>query len=170
MLNLIMALVGCFTTSIYNHQFTDVDGNNFSMTSCQGKKILLVNIATGDARVNQLAGLQQLHQQYGDSLVIIAFPSNSFGDEPKTNGEIKQFCQINYGASFTIASKNAVSGTGIQSIYSWLAQSSENGVMNGTVGGDFQKFLIDKNGALIGVFAPSVLPGDNSLVQAITEN
>lgn len=158
------------TTSIYTLQFQDTDGNTVSMSQYQNKKILLVNIATNGTRVNQLAGLQQLHQQYGDSVVIIAFPSNSFGHEPRTNTEIKQFCQSNYGVTFKIAAKNPVAGTGIQSIYFWLAHTSENGVMNGTVGGDFQKFLIDKNGSLIGVFAPSVTPTDSLIVDALTGN
>ncbi len=158
------------TTSIYTLQFADTDGNVVNMSSYQNKKILLVNIATNGARVNQLAGLQQLHQQYGDSVVIIAFPSNSFGHEPRSNAEIKQFCQNNYSVSFKIAAKNPVTGTGIQSIYYWLAHTSENGVMNGTIGGDFQKYLIDKNGLLVGVFAPSVAPTDSLIVEALTSS
>jgi glutathione peroxidase len=156
------------STSIYTLQFTDVDGNQVSMSNYQNKKILLVNIATGSPRVSQLAGLQQLHQTYGDSLVIIAFPSNSFANETRSNAEIKQFCQSNYGVTFKIAAKNPVAGAGIQSIYNWLAQASENGVMDGTVGRDFQKFLISKEGTLIGVFAPSVVPTDPQILNAIT--
>lgn len=157
-----------FTTSIYTLQFTDVDGNQVSMNSFQGKKILLVNIATGSSRIGQLTGLQQLHQTYGDSVVIIAFPSNSFDNEARTNAEIKQFCQGNYGVTFRIAAKNSVTGAGVQSIYNWLANISENGVMNGTVGRDFQKFLISKQGSLIGVFSPSVAPTDPLIVNALT--
>lgn len=158
------------TTSIYTLQFTDVDGNTVSMANYQNKKILLVNIATNSSRVGQLTGLQQLHQTYGDSVAIIAFPSNSFGHESRTNEEIKQFCQNNYGVSFKIAAKNPVTGAGLQPIYNWLAQSGENGVMNGTVGNDFQKFLINKDGMLIGVFAPSVTPTDSQIVNALTGN
>ncbi|HWR33556.1 MAG TPA: hypothetical protein VN451_08525 [Chitinophagaceae bacterium] len=157
-------------TSIYTLQFQDTDGNTIPMSNYQNKKILLVNIATNGTRVSQLAGLQQLHQTYGDSVAIIAFPSNSFGHEPRTNAEIKQFCQNNYGVTFKIAAKNSVAGTGIQSIYNWLAHASENGVMDGIVGGDFQKFLIDKTGSLIGVFAPSVAPMDSLVVNALTGN
>jgi glutathione peroxidase-family protein len=51
-----------------------------------------------------------------------------------------------------------------------LAQTSENGMMNGTTGGDFQKFLIDKNGLLIAVFAPSIAPMDSLIVNALTNN
>lgn len=169
MYNLIFGVISLWLTDFYTLQITDVDGNSVNMSSYQNKKILLVNIGTGSPRVSQLAGLQQLQQTYGDSLVIIAFPSNSFANETRTNAEIKQFCQNNYNVTFKIAAKNPVSGTGIQPIYNWLALVSENGVMNGAVGRDFQKFLIGKDGSLMGVFAPSVDPMDAQLINAITD-
>jgi len=170
MIKILISSLIFFTTSIYTLQFHDVDGNNITMSAYQNKKILLVNIATGSLRVSQLSGLQQLNQLYGDSLVIIAFPSNSFGHETRTNAEIKQFCQSNYGVTFLIAEKNPVTGTDIQSVYNWLAHSSENGMMDGVVGGDFQKFLVNKDGLLIGVFSPSMNPMDSIIQNAITAN
>jgi glutathione peroxidase len=154
-------------TSFYSLQFTDIDGNTISMNQYAGKKILLVNIATGSARVNQLAGLQQLHQQYGDSLVIIGFPTNSFSHETRTNAEIKQFCQSNYGVTFLLAAKNPVAGTEIQPVYHWLTYVSENGEMDGPIGADFQKFLVSETGELIGVFSPSLDPTSNEIRNAI---
>jgi glutathione peroxidase len=156
------------TTSVYTLQYNDIDGNQISMSIYSSKKILIVNIATNSSKISQLAGLQQLYQTYGDSLEIIAFPSNSFGNEPKSNAEIKSFCQANYGVTFKIASKNPVAGTGVQSIYYWLSHVSENGVMNEEVIGDFQKYLIDKNGNLIGVFSPSTNPMGSEIVNAIS--
>jgi glutathione peroxidase len=155
-------------SSIYNLGFQDIDGNNYLMDQCQGKKILLVNIATESSRVNQLGELQQLYQAHHDSLIIIAFPSNSFGKEHRSNIAIKNFCQNQYGISFPIASKNPVAGPGLQSIYYWLTSIGENQMMADPVKGDFQKYLIDKNGLLIGVFAPSVSPLSNEIIQAIT--
>lgn len=159
-----------FLTSIYNLEYTDVTGNTVSMSTCRNKKILLVNIATAGPRTQQLAGLQQLQQLYGDSLIIIAFPSNSFGHEPKSNSEIKQFCQNNYAATFRIAQKKPVTGNNAQPIYKWLADKNENNAMNGAVNGDFVKFLIDKDGSLIGVFSPAVEPMDMLIQNAITGN
>lgn len=170
MYNILLGVYCLFITSIYSLSFTDTDGNTVTMNQFQGKKILLVNIATGSPRVNQLADLQQLQQQYGDSLVIIAFPSNSFGNESRSDAAIKQFCRSNYGATYRIAAKNSVLATGLQPIYSWLADISENGMMTGVVGGDFQKFLIDKEGNLVGVFSPSVKPTHSSVISAITGN
>src|SRR5689334_4918083 len=106
-----LLLISVFvSTSIYSVHFNNIDGNDQSFSSYEGKKILIVNIATGSQRVNQLAGLQQLHNQYHDSLVIVAFPSNSFGHESRSNSEIKSFCQSNYSVAFTLAEKGSVTG------------------------------------------------------------
>jgi glutathione peroxidase len=170
-MNLLMLIPSLwFFTSIYTLSFTDTDGNTVSMSSFQNKKILLVNIATNSPRVEQLTGLQQLKQQYGDSLVVIAFPSNSFGNETRTDAGIKQFCQQNYGVNFVIASKGSVSGFSVQPVYDWLKHTAQNGVMDVEILRDFQKVLINKDGNIIGVFAPGVSPTDSSIMSAITTN
>lgn len=168
-----MSLITCLAfimlnSSIYNLQFQDIDGNTVSMSQYQGKKILLVNIATGSPRVSQLAGLQQLHQQYGDSLVVIGFPSNSFGSESRSNAEIKQFCQANYGVTFLLAAKTEVAGQQAHPIFNWLANVSENGVIGVPAQKNFQKFLISKNGTLVAYYVPVVEPTDTSVTEAIT--
>lgn len=170
-MNLFMFLTSLVLyTSIYSLSFTDTDGSTVNMSSFQNKKILIVNIATNSPRVGQLTGLQQLKQQYGDSLVIIAFPSNSFGNETRSDAEIKQYCQQNYNVNFFIASKNSVFGLYIQPVYNWLKHTEENGVMDVEIMSDFQKILINNDGNIIGVFAPGVSPTDTSIVNAITIN
>lgn len=170
-MNLFMFLTSLVLyTSIYSLSFTDTDGSTVNMNSFQNKKILLVNIATNSPRVGQLTGLLQLKQQYGDSLVIIAFPSNSFGNETRSDAEIKQYCQQNYNVNFFIASKNSVFGLYIQPVYNWLKHTEENGVMDVEIMSDFQKILINNDGNIIGVFAPGVSPTDTSIVNAITIN
>lgn len=171
MYNFFTALIAFVLTNFYSLQFSDTDGNTVSMNGFQNKKILIVNIATGNGqRIGQLAGLQQLQQQYGDSLVVIVFPSNSFGNESRTNSQIKQFCQENYGATFRIAEKTNVTGNDVHPVFNWLSAVSENGVMNVTVAKDFQKFLIGKDGSLAGIFSPSVDPMSQEVISAITEN
>lgn len=170
-MNLFMFLTSLVLyTSIYSLSFTDTDGSTVNMSSFQNKKILIVNIATNSPRVGQLTGLLQLKQQYGDSLVIIAFPSNSFGNETRSDAEIKQYCQQNYNVNFFIASKNSVFGLYIQPVYNWLKHTEENGVMDVEIMSDFQKILINNDGNIIGVFAPGVSPTDTSIVSAITIN
>jgi glutathione peroxidase len=164
---LITALL--FNSSIYSFTISDTQGVPVPLSNFQHKALLIVNIATNDTtRTVQLAGLQQLQQQFADSLVVIGFPSNSFGHEPRSNAEIKQFCQSTYGVSFLLAAQGPVKGANVQPVYHWLGRLSENSVMDNEVKGDFQKYLIDKDGNLVGVFSGKVLPMDNQLVSAIT--
>lgn len=157
-------------TSIYSFTVSDTQGGSIQFGNFANKKILIVNIATGDtAKLTQLAGLQQLQQQFADSLIIIAFPSNSFGNESRTNVEIKQFCESNYGASFLIASKGSVKGANIQPLYDWITKLSENGVMNSEIKDNYQKYLINGTGNLIGIFSGKILPMDSQLISAITQ-
>lgn len=168
MISLLISAVFSISVSFYTLSFQDCDGNIINMNNYQGKKVLIVNIATGSEKVSQLTGLQQLQQQYNDSLVVIVFPSNSFGHESRNDSEVKQFCQSGFNSTFIIAAKSPVTGGGINNVFNWLAHHSQNGEMNAPAGGDFQKFLVDRDGMLIGVFSPKVSPLDDELVQAIT--
>jgi glutathione peroxidase len=170
MLKILLSFSLLLLISFHNLSFQNVDGNTINMSSFQGKKVLIANIATNSDKVNQLAGLQQLQQQYGDSLVVIVFPSNSFGHESRSNTEIKQYCQSNYNSTFIIAAKSSVTGTDINTVFDWLANKTLNGEMDAVTGGDFQKFLVDKDGMLIGVFSPKVSPTDSEIIEAITKS
>lgn len=170
MYKLLFLAIAAHLGSIYDFQVTDVDNNTINFSNFQGKKILLVNIATGSTNVSQLEQLQQLQQQHTDSLVVIGFPSNSLGHEPRSNSEIKQFCQEQYGANFRLAAKGSVRGADIQPLYNWLTHQSENGVLSNEVLADFQKFLVGRNGLLIGVFGPGVNPMDSTILNAISNN
>lgn len=170
MFNIALSLITFLLTSFYSLQFQDVNGATINMSSFQGKKLLLVNIASNSPFVGQIGQLQQLKQQFGDSLVVIAFPSNSFGNEPKTNAEIKQFCETTYNSTFIIASKGSVSGSGLLSVYDWLSKAADNGDADISIGGDFQKVLIAKDGSIQGTFSPKLNPLHPSIIQAINTN
>lgn len=163
----ILSLFAFLLSSFYSLQIQTSAGDTVSMNNLQGKKVLLVNIATGSDKVGQLAELQQLQQRYADSLVVIAFPSNSFGKEAKSDTEIKAFCETNYNTSFIIAAKAPVTGPTAQPVYDWLAKASENGVMNLPVGNDFQKILIGGNGTIQGIFSSKISPLHTNIIQAI---
>lgn len=167
---ILFSLITAFllNTSFHSLQFQDVDGNTVSMNQFEGKKILLVNMATNSSRISQLSGLQQLHEQYGDSVVVIGFPSNSFGHEPLSDSAIKSFCQNNYSVSFLLAAKNPIAGPLNQSVYNWLTSITENSVTDDPVKGDFQKYLISETGTLIGIFSPAVEPMSNQLTSALS--
>jgi glutathione peroxidase len=138
----------------------------------QGKKILIVNIASGsEYAAVQLPQLQQLHQLYKDSLSIVAFPSNDFGHEPLTDAELKLLLQETYQTSFDVSIKSGVkdSTATTHAVYQWLQRPNENGAMAIKVKNDFQKYLIDKTGSIIGVFGPKTKPLDAALIAAITQ-
>jgi glutathione peroxidase len=165
-----ISIFSILLVSIYSLQITDIDGISIPMSNFQGKKILLINIASGSNKVNQLHELRTLQQQYADSLVIIAFPSNSFNNEPFINAEIKNFCDTGYQSNFIITSKCSVSGSTAHPIFQWLASKNANGDIDAPAQADFQKFLIDENGKVISVLSPKIRPMDPDMVNAITGN
>ena len=169
MIKILIASVLLLGTSIYSFTITNTQGGNIPLSDYQHKTLLLVNIATGNqARVGQLAGLQQLQQEYADSLVVIAFPSNSFGNEDLSNEELLHYCQYNYSSTFLVAAKGSVDSTDMQPIYNWLTKKTENGIMDSRVKSDFQKYIINRDGNLSGVFSGAVLPTDSLFKAAIT--
>lgn len=156
------------STNLYDYSFIDINGNEVSMNQFKGKKILLVNTASKCGFTPQYEGLQKLHEQHGEKVVLIGFPCNQFlGQEPKGEEEIQAFCQKNYGVEFLMASKISVKGKDQHPIYNWLTNKSLNGVEDSKVSWNFQKYLIDENGKLVQHFAPKVKPMSDEIVNAI---
>lgn len=137
------------------HDFTvkDIDGNNFSLASLKGKKVLVVNVASKCGLTPQYEQLQELYEKYRHlNFVIIGFPANNFmGQEPGSNLEIKEFCTANYGVTFPMMEKISVKGKDQSPLYQWLTKKSENGVMDQKVTWNFQKFMVDEEGHLVDV-------------------
>jgi glutathione peroxidase len=157
--------------SIYSLSVADVDNGSINFNNYRGKKILIVNTATGNSQANQqIAELQQLYLQYQDSLVIIAFPSNSFGNEPGTNAEIKSMMQGTYGVTFPIAVKSWVRGDSANIIYKWLSDKLQNEMMNSKATRDYQKYLINGSGKLVAKFDSIVNPLNARIQNAISNN
>jgi glutathione peroxidase len=145
--------------SIYEFKVEALDGGTIDFSAYKGKKILIVNTASACGYTPQYEGLQALYAKYSDKLVIVGFPANNFGgQEPGTNGEIKEFCKKNYGVSFPMAAKVSVKGDDTAPIFKWLTQKSLNGVMDAEIRWNFTKFLIDENGNLLSKFDSKVAP------------
>lgn len=154
--------------SIYSLSIADVNDGSINFNNYRGKKILIVNTATGNTAANQqLVQLQQLYQQNQDSLVVIAFPSNSFGREPGTNQQVKSLMQGTYGVTFPIAVKTWVRGDSANIVYQWLSSKLQNEMMNSRVIRDYQKYLVDGTGRLIAKFDSSVSPLNAAIQDAI---
>jgi glutathione peroxidase len=146
--------------SCYDFTVKAISGEDFPLSSLKGKKVLFVNVASKCGLTPQYAQLQELYDKYGpDKFVIIGFPANNFGkQEPGTNEEIQEFCQVNYGVTFPMMEKISVKGEDIHPLYKWLTQKSENGKEDAEVKWNFQKFMIDENGNWVGYADPKTLP------------
>ena len=155
------------------HDFVveDIYGDSFDLSDLKGKKVLVVNTASKCGLTPQFEGLQALYEQYGgDDFVIIGFPANNFADqEPGTNEEIAQFCQMNYGVSFPMMSKISVKGDDMHPLYQWLTQKSVNGKFDAEVTWNFQKFMIDENGQLVDFAEPKETPDSEKIVGWISD-
>lgn len=144
--------------SIYDITITLTDGQTIKMDSFRGKKILIVNTASGCGYTPQYEKLEALYRQHHDSLVIIAFPSNDFKQqEPGTDADIAAFCKKNYGVTFPIAQKESVKkGLHQQVLYKWLTDPSQNGWNDRAPDWNFCKYLISENGVLLRVMNAGV--------------
>lgn len=144
------------------HDFTvkSIDGQMYALSQLKGKKVLVVNTASKCGFTPQYADLEKLFKKYKDhNFIIIGFPANNFlWQEPGTDSEIITFCQLNYGVSFPMMSKISVKGKDIHPLYSWLTKKEQNGVMNSSVSWNFQKYMIDESGKLVGVVSPKTNP------------
>jgi glutathione peroxidase len=153
------------TNSIYDYNIKNISGDNITMESFKGKKILIVNVASECGFTKQYADLQKLHETYGEKLVIIGVPCNQFGgQEPGNPLEIKTFCEKNFGVTFTLTEKVDVKGDHQHPLYAWLTKKEKNGKMDSSVKWNFQKYLIDENGNLIEMFPSATNPMDAQIL------
>lgn len=156
------------TTSFYDFTLNTIDGNAVKMESFKGKKLLLVNVASKCGYTPQYADLQQLHEKYGDKLLILGFPANDFGaQEPGSNEDIASFCQKNYGVSFQMFEKIAVTGDNQHPLYKWLSSKELNGWNDKAPSWNFCKYLVSENGELLKFFNSSVKPLSDEIVGEI---
>ncbi|MCH7414482.1 glutathione peroxidase [Belliella sp. R4-6] len=154
--------------SIYDFKLNDIDGNEVDFSQFKGKKLLLVNVASKCGYTPQYEDLQKLNEEYGEKVVILAFPANNFGgQEPGTNEDIKQFCSTNYGVTFQMFDKISVKGADKHPLYRWLSDKDLNGWNDKEPSWNFCKYFIDENGELKKFFASSVNPMDDEIINLI---
>jgi glutathione peroxidase len=149
----------------------DIHGKEYDLAQLKGKKVLVVNTASKCGFTPQYEGLESIYRKYGgDDFVVLGFPSNDFlRQEPGTNEEIATFCSSRFEVSFPMMSKISVKGKQIHPLYRWLTTASENGVEDSKVSWNFQKYMIDKNGNLVGHFSPKKKPESDEIIAWITE-
>ena len=155
----LLSLLVSAAMSIYDFKVPALDGGTIDLSKYKGKKIMIVNTASKCGNTPQYEGLQQLQDKYKNTLVIIGFPANNFGQqEPGSNEEIQEFCKKNYGVSFPMAEKVSVKGDDIHPLFKYLTEEAKKIGVEDPVKWNFTKFLIDENGKLITVIHNKVQP------------
>ena len=154
--------------SAHQFEFTSIDGEALPLKRFRGHPVLIVNTASECGFTPQYKGLQSLWRNYkGKGLVVLGVPSNDFGaQEPGDEGQIKQFCETNYRVDFPMTSKVSVIGGGAHPFYRWIESQLGEAA---TPRWNFQKYLIDADGALVGMWPSSVEPEADEIIDAIKE-
>lgn len=154
--------------TIYDFKMKDINGEEIDFSQFQGKKLLLVNVASRCGYTPQYEDLQKLHEQYGDQITILGFPANNFGgQEPGTNEQIKEFCSSKFGVTFTMMDKISVKGADKHPLYRWLSDKDLNGWNDKEPSWNFCKYFINEKGELVKFFPSSVKPMDNQILELI---
>jgi glutathione peroxidase len=144
----------------------NIDGKEVALSSYAGKVILFVNVASQCGYTKQYKDLEALYRRYKDrGFVILGFPANNFGrQEPGTDEEIKTFCTSTYDITFDLFSKISVKGDDVHPLYRFITSDSTFG---GDVKWNFQKYLVNRHGVIIGKYLSKVVPLSEELTGAI---
>lgn len=145
------------SASFYDLKVKSVEGEAVNLSAYKGKVALVVNTASRCGYTSQYKDLQAVYAKYKDQgLVVLGFPSNDFGgQEPGTNKDIKAFCETNFNVKFPLFEKAPVTGKEIQPAFQYL---TANSATTGPVEWNFEKFLVDRNGKVVGRFKSKVSP------------
>jgi glutathione peroxidase len=156
-------------TNIYDFTVQDIEGKPVSMSAFQGKVLLIVNVASKCGFTGQYEGLQKLYTTYTNrGFAVLGFPANDFlGQEPGTEAEIKSFCTLTYNVTFPMFAKISVKGKSIHPLYEYLISKETNPNFGGAISWNFNKFLIGRDGAIVGRFGSRTKPDDKELVAAV---
>jgi len=138
------------------------DGTLRSLGDFAGQVLLIVNTASRCGFTPQYAGLEQLQRRYGaQGFSVLAFPCNQFGaQEPGDAAEIAHFCTTRYDVSFPVFAKLEVNGTGASPLFEHLKAAAPGLLGSKGIKWNFTKFLVDRNGAVVGRHAPTAKPED----------
>ena len=154
------------TMNLYDFTMDDIDGNPVNLNQYRGKVLLVVNTASLCGNTPQYTDLESIYERYHDKgFEVLAFPANNFGhQEPGTNAEIKGFCLTKYSVSFPLFSKISVKGSDKHPLYQYLTEQSP---FPGEVEWNFQKYLVDRSGNVVGRFHHRTKPLSPEIVQEV---
>jgi glutathione peroxidase len=160
---------GKIMPNVHQYKVKDGQGNEVDLSKFRGKVLLVVNTASKCGFTPQYKELEQLHQKYHDKgLEILAFPCNQFGaQEPGSDSDIQQFCQLNYGVSFPVMAKLQVNGPDASPLFEHLKDSARGLMKTRAIKWNFTKFLVNKDGDVVKRYAPRTKPA--SIASAIDD-
>lgn len=146
--------------SIYQFTATDIKGQEISLESFSDKVLLIVNTASKCGFTPQFEGLEKLYADLKDEgLVVLGFPCNQFGNQdPGSEGDIQEFCQLNYGVSFPMFSKIDVNGAQAHPLFKYLKSEAKGILGSEAIKWNFTKFLINRDGKVVERFGSAELP------------
>ena len=147
--------------SIYDFKVAARDGSLVDLAEYRGQVLVIVNTASKCGFTPQGAGLEELSQQDQDEgLAVIGFPCNQFGNQdPGSNDEIAQFCQVNYGVTFPVMAKVDVKGEDAEPLFTWLTSQVPGFLGTKAIKWNFTKFLVGRDGEVVARFSPQDDPG-----------
>lgn len=145
--------------NIYDFTVLNSKGKEVSLSEYKGRVLLIVNTATGCGFTPQYKGLEELYRKYRDQgLEILDFPCNQFGHQASgTDAEINEFCTLKYDTTFPRFKKIDVNGKNESPLYHWL-KSKKGGFLGSRIKWNFTKFLVDRDGKVVGRYAPTTPP------------
>ena len=147
-------------STLYDYTVDDIHGKAIKLDKYKGKVVLVVNTASKCGFTPQYKGLEALYEKLrGRGFEILGFPSNQFGaQEPGSEAEIAQFCELNYGVTFPMFAKIDVNGSGSAPLYQYLKKEKPGLLGSEAIKWNFTKFLVDRKGKVVERYAPNVEP------------
>jgi glutathione peroxidase len=148
--------------SVYDFSAKTIRGEEQSLADYKGKVLLIVNTASKCGFTPQYKELQELYEQYRDrGFGVLGFPCNQFGhQEPGTEEEIEEFCQVNYGVTFPMFAKVDVNGENAHPLFEYLKEKASGVLGTKAIKWNFTKFLVDRNGNVVARFASQTRPSE----------
>ena len=148
-------------TSLSDFSATTLSGEGRDLSAYAGDVVLVVNTASKCGFTPQYAGLEELYAAHkDDGFVVLGFPCNQFGgQEPGSEEEIGEFCQLNYGVTFPMFEKVDLNGDAAPPLFTWL-KKEKSGLLGGKIKWNFTKFLVGRDGQVIDRYAPTTKPED----------
>ncbi|WP_322903049.1 glutathione peroxidase [Paenibacillus campi] len=146
--------------NVHDFKATNIRGEEVSLDQYNGKTLLIVNTASKCGLTPQFSGLQELYDKFkAQNFEILGFPSNQFANQdPGSNEEISEFCQLNYGVSFPMFEKVNVNGSQAHPLFKYLAEQAPGILGSKAIKWNFTKFLISPDGTPIKRYSPQTTP------------